>query len=258
MTLAEHFKEFRRRVIISAVAVLVAAIYLGVMHFEQIYELLSGPFNAYKTANPESLITLNLGEATSPISLVIMLSLFCAVVVTSPIWLYQIWAFIVPGLTRTEKRLSLAFIAAIVPLFLAGVYLAFSLLPTALKVLYSFTPPGTANIQDNAMYFAFVTRFLLVFGIAFLLPVFMIALNIIGVLGSQFVFAHWRVAILVLMIFSAVATPTGDAFTMLMLGIPLTGLYLASGLIMRLIEKRRDKHRPDWSRNIADDHASTL
>lgn len=258
MTLSEHFREFRRRLVVSAVSVGAASIAVGVLFFEEVYDLLAAPFDSYKQANPDSLITLNLGEATSPLSLTISLSLFAGIIVTSPIWLYQIWAFIVPGLTRKEKRLSLAFIAAVVPLFLGGVFIAYSVLPTALKVLYGFTPPGTSNIQDTTKYFAFVTRFLLVFGFAFLLPVFMVALNIVGLLASSFVFTHWRVATVLIMVFSAVATPTGDAFTMLLLGGPLLLLYLAAGLVMRLIERQREKNRPEWATDVADDQASAL
>lgn len=258
MTLAEHFREFRRRLVVSAIAVAVASIAIGVLYFEEVYALLSAPFNAYKDANPDSLITLNLGEATSPLSLTISLSLFAGIIVSSPVWLYQIWAFIVPGLTRKEKRLSLAFIGAVVPLFLGGVFVAYSVLPTALMVLYGFTPEGTSNIQDNAKYFAFVTRFLLVFGIAFLLPVFMVALNLLGLLASDFVFTHWRIATLLIMVFSAVATPTGDAFTMLLLGGPLLLLYFAAGGVMRLIEARRARNRPEWATDLADDQASAL
>lgn len=257
MTLAEHFREFRRRIIVSATAVAVASVVIGTLYFPEVYALLSAPFNSYKNANPDSLITLNLGEATAPLNLIITLSLFAGIVVTSPIWLYQIWAFIVPGLTRKEKRLSLLFIAAIVPLFLGGVFVAYSVLPTALQVLYGFTPPDTSNIQDNAKYFAFVTRFLLVFGVAFLLPVFMVALNVLGLMQSDFVYKHWRVATLVIAVFSAVATPTGDAFTMLLLAGPLLVLYLGAGLVMKLIEKSRARNRPDWA-GVADDQASAL
>lgn len=258
MTLSEHFREFRRRIIVAAAAVATASLVVGLRFFEEVYAILAAPFDSYKEANPDSLISLNLGEATSPLSLNISLSIFAGIIIASPIWLYQIWAFILPGLTKKEKRLSLAFIAAVVPLFLGGVFVAYSVLPTALKVLYGFTPPGTSNIQDTAKYFAFVTRFLLVFGFAFLLPVFMVALNIIGLLASSFVFTHWRVATLLIMVFSAVATPTGDAFTMVLLGGPLVLLYLSAGLVMRLIEKRRAKNRPEWATSVPDDQASAL
>lgn len=258
MTLAEHFREFRRRLLISATAIVIVAIGVGVWYFQPVYDLLTEPWFAYKEANPESLIYLNFGEATSALTQRITISLWTGLIATSPIWLYQIWAFIVPGLTKREKRWSLAFIAAMVPLFLAGVYVAFSILPMALEVLYGFTPPGSSNIQDNAKYFAFVTRLMLVFGIGFLLPVFMVALNLVGVLSAEFVFKNWRMAILLIMVFAAIATPTGDAYTMLMLGIPLFVLYLIAGGIMLLIEKRRNRNRPDWSQDLADDQASTL
>ncbi|NLJ54183.1 MAG: twin-arginine translocase subunit TatC [Intrasporangiaceae bacterium] len=258
MTLAEHFKEFRRRLLVSAAAVGVIAIAVGTKYFWPLYYKLTEPWYAYKDANPDSLISLNFGEATSALSQRISLSIWAGIILSSPVWLYQIWAFIVPGLTKKEKRWSLAFIAAMVPLFLTGVFVAFTILPMALQILYGFTPPGSSNIQDNAKYFAFVTRLMLVFGLGFLLPVFMVAFNLIGVLPARFVFQHWRVAILLIMVFAAVATPTGDASTMLMLGVPLTGLYFLAGLIMKVIEKRRARNQPAWTRDLADDQASSL
>lgn len=258
MSLSEHFREFRRRVVVSAGAIGVAAIAIGIWFYWPIYWKLTEPWEAYKDANPDSLITLNFGEATSALSQRISLSIWAGVILTSPIWLYQIWAFIVPGLTRKEKRWSLGFIAAMVPLFLTGVMVAFAILPTALQVLYGFTPPGASNLLDNAKYFAFVTRLILVFGIGFLLPVFMVALNLVGVLPSAFVFTHWRIATLLIMVFAAVATPTGDAYTMLLLGGPLLILYFLAGLVMRLIERRREKNRPAWATDLADDQASAL
>ncbi len=110
MTLGEHFREFRRRLFIAAASVFVASIVAG-FYYDQVFDFLSEPFNDYKRANPQSTISLNFGEATAALSNLISLSIFVGVVVSSPIWLYQIWAFIVPGLTRKEKRISLAFLA---------------------------------------------------------------------------------------------------------------------------------------------------
>lgn len=258
MTLAEHFKEFRRRLIVSAASVAVFAIAVGIWYYWPIYWKLTEPWELYKDANPDSLITLNFGEATSALSQRISLSIWAGVILASPIWLYQIWGFIVPGLTRKEKRWSLGFIAAMVPLFLTGVYVAFSILPTALMVLYGFTPPGASNLLDNARYFAFVTRLILVFGIGFLLPVFIVALNLVGVLPSRVVLGSWRIAALLIMVFSAVATPTGDAYTMLLLGIPLFLLYIAAGFVAKVIERRRERDRPQWAQDLSDDQASAL
>ena len=258
MTLAEHFREFRRRVIVSGVSVSAIAIAVGIWFYWPIYWKLTEPWEQYKAANPDTLIVLNFGEATSALSQRISLSIWAGVILASPIWLYQIWGFIVPGLTKKEKRWSLGFIAAMVPLFLTGVFVAFSILPTALLVLYGFTPPGASNLQDNAKYFAFVTRLILVFGIGFLLPVFIVALNLVGVLPSRTILGGWRIATLLIMVFAAVATPTGDAYTMLLLGGPLLVLYLIAGLIARVIERRRERNRPEWAKDVADDQPSAL
>lgn len=258
MTLAEHFREFRRRVIVSGVSVSAIAIAVGIWFYWPIYWKLTEPWEQYKAANPDTLIVLNFGEATSALSQRISLSIWAGVILASPIWLYQIWGFIVPGLTKKEKRWSLGFIAAMVPLFLTGVFVAFSILPTALLVLYGFTPPGASNLQDNAKYFAFVTRLILVFGIGFLLPVFIVALNLVGVLPSRTILGGWRIATLLIMVFAAVATPTGDAYTMLLLGGPLFALYLIAGLIARVIERRRERNRPEWAKDVADDQPSAL
>lgn len=258
MTLAEHFREFRRRVIVSGASIAVLAIAIGIWFYWPIYWKLTEPWEQYKAANPDTLIVLNFGEATSALSQRISLSIWAGVILSSPIWLYQIWAFIVPGLTKKEKRWSLGFIAAMVPLFLTGVFVAYSVLPTALMVLYGFTPPGASNLQDNAKYFAFVTRLILVFGIGFLLPVFIVALNLVGVLPSRVILGSWRIATLLIMVFAAVATPTGDAYTMLLLGGPLLVLYLIAGVIARFIDRRRERDRPEWATDLADDQASAL
>ena len=258
MTLAEHFREFRRRVIVSGASIAVLAIAIGIWFYWPIYWKLTEPWEQYKAANPDTLIVLNFGEATSALSQRISLSIWAGVILSSPIWLYQIWAFIVPGLTKKEKRWSLGFIAAMVPLFLTGVFVAYSVLPTALMVLYGFTPPGASNLQDNAKYFAFVTRLILVFGIGFLLPVFIVALNLVGVLPSRVILGGWRIATLLIMVFAAVATPTGDAYTMLLLGGPLLVLYLIAGVIARFIDRRRERDRPEWATDLADDQASAL
>jgi Tat protein translocase TatC len=167
MSLADHLRELRRRFLISAVAVLIGAV-IGWVTYPRVYGALAAPFNDYKTSHPHSVISLNFGNATAAFSQQVSISIFVGVLVSSPVWMFQLWAFIVPGLTRKERRISLAFIAAIVPLFLAGCGLAYVVLPKVLAVLYGFTPPGASNIQQVADYFSFVTRFILAFGCSFL------------------------------------------------------------------------------------------
>lgn len=256
MTLSEHFREFRRRLVIAASSVLVASIVAG-FFYERVFAFLSAPFNEYKAANPQSTIALNFGEATAALSNLISLSIFVGVIAASPILLWQLWAFIVPGLTRKEKKISLAFLGATIPLFLAGCYLAYLILPQSLSILYGFSPAGTSNIQQVSMYFSFVTRFILVFGIGFLFPVVLVGLNAIGAMPATRLIKGWRVAVVLIFVFAAVATPTADPFTMFVFAAPLTVLYFAAWLVCRLLDRRKEKARPEWL-DVDDTEASAL
>jgi sec-independent protein translocase protein TatC len=256
MSLGDHLRELRRRLVICAIAILVFSV-LGWIFYPQVYAKLAAPFNHYKNAHPTSVISLNFGNATAAFSQQLSISIFVGVIVSSPIWLYQLWAFIVPGLSKREKRISLAFIAAIVPLFLAGCALAYYVLPKVLAVLYGFTPAGASNIQQVSDYFSFVTRFILAFGGAFLLPVFLVALSAIGILPSSAMVKAWRPAVFGIFVLSAILTPTPDAFTMFLMAIPLVVLYFLAIAVSRLIERRRRRNRPDWA-DVRDEQASML
>jgi sec-independent protein translocase protein TatC len=256
MTLREHLLEFRRRLVISAGAVVGVAI-LGFTQYQFIFDTLSRPFSDYKRLHPHSLISLNFANATAAFSNQVNVSIFVGVLVSSPVWLYQVWAFIVPGLTRREKRISLAFVGAIAPLFLGGCWFGYWILPKSLEILYGFTPQGASNIQQTTDYFTFVMRFILVFGLAALFPVLLIGLNLAHVLPSHLMLRGWRVAVVLIFVFAAVATPTPDAYTMFLLAGPLLLLYFAAYLVARLIDRRRAKSRPDWL-ETADDEASAI
>ncbi|HET7761919.1 MAG TPA: twin-arginine translocase subunit TatC [Phycicoccus sp.] len=256
MTLAEHFREFRRRLFVSAAAVLVAAVVAGIF-YDRVFAVLTQPFYAYAAANPKSLVSLNFGEATSALSNLISLSIFVGVIVSSPVWLYQLWAFIVPGLTTREKRISLAFVGSIVPLFLLGCWLGYTILPQSLAILYGLSPEGTSNIQQVSMYFSFVTRFILVFGLGFLFPVVLVALNVIGLMPASRLIKGWRVSVVLIFVFAAVATPTADPFTMFVFAAPLTILYFAAYGVCRVLDRRKEASRPDWL-DVGDNEASPL
>jgi sec-independent protein translocase protein TatC len=256
MTLAEHLREFRRRLFLAAGAVLVASVLAGVF-YDQVFDFLTEPFDDYRRANPHTAISLNFGEATSALSNLVSLSIFVGVVASSPVWLYQLWAFVVPGLTRKEKRISLAFLAATIPLFLLGCGLGYLILPKSLAILYGLSPEGTSNIQQVSMYFSFVTRFILVFGVGFLFPVVLVGLNAVGVLSASRLLQGWRVAVVLIFVFAAVATPTADPFTMFVFAAPLTALYFAAWFVCRILDKRKEASRPDWL-DIDDNEASPL
>jgi sec-independent protein translocase protein TatC len=256
MSLGDHLRELRRRVFISALAILVGAV-IGWIYYDEVYQRLASPFYAYKEASGNELVSLNFSNATAAFSQQVSISIFVGVLLSSPVWLYQLWAFIVPGLTKKEKRVSLAFVAAIVPLFLAGCWMAYVTMPKALTLLYGFTPEGASNIQQTSDYFGFVTRFIMVFGLAFLLPVFLVALNVAHVISARGMLRTWRPAVFIIFVFAAVATPTPDPFTMFLLAAPLTLLYFAAIGVSFLVDRRREKTKPEWA-ELPDDQASTL
>jgi sec-independent protein translocase protein TatC len=270
MPLKEHLLEFRNRLMIAAAAIVVGAIvgwiiynpvHIGSWTYGGIYKQLTYPFDEYKASNPDSVVTLNFGNATSAFTTQLGLSIFTGVLISSPVWVWQIWAFILPGLTRRERRMSIGVFATALPLFLAGCFFAYQTLPKALLILFGFTPDDnkSSNIQQASDYFTFITRFILAFGLAWLLPVFLVGLCALGVLSGRTLRKSWRMAILLIFIASAVITPTPDPFTMFLLAGPLCALYFIALAICLVIDRRRVAagEEPDWS-DLPDDQASPL
>ena len=162
--------------------------------------------------------------------------------IASPVWLYQLWGFVAPGLHKREKRYGIAFVAVSVPLFLGGAALAYTFLPKGFDLLIGFNPQPdkVANIIGLNDYLSFVLRMFLVFGIAFVLPVFLVALNLAGIVTGRQLLQAWRPVILGIFVFAAVATPSGDPWTMRALAVPMLVLYfIAAGLSLLTDRKRR-------------------
>jgi sec-independent protein translocase protein TatC len=198
-------------------------------------------------------------QVASPFNLQLKLAFYIGVVLSSPIWLYQLWAFIVPGLTKREKRYAMSFVAAGVPLFLAGIGLAWLVLPNAVRFLTDFTPKGAANYINADDYLTFVTRIMLAFGIAFIVPLLLVALNMAGVLSARTLGKGWRIAVFLTFLFAAIASPTPDAGSMLALAFPMTGLYVLAWFIAWLNDRRRARRAAaDPLAGLSDDEASPL
>ncbi len=258
MTLAEHLRELRNRLVKAAIAV-VAGTVAGWFLYDRVYLLLREPLDHYIRVHPDRAgdVKLILNGITTAFSLQLNVAIFIGLIISSPAWLYQAWAFIVPGLTTKERRISVAFIAASVPLFVVGIVLAHWSLPLVVGVLLNFTPTGAANFQNLSDYISFVTRFSLGFGFAFLLPVFLVALNMIGILPSRTMLRVWRPAVFGIFVFAAMMMPTPDPYSMLLLAVPLTILYFAAVLVARLLDRRKSTKRLDWL-DVDDEHASSL
>lgn len=257
MSLTDHFRELRARLLISVVALVVATV-VAFFVYDQLLELVMGPFEQAQKALPDDVESKII---TSGVAAGLMIQLkLCAlagVILSSPVWLYQIWAFIVPAMRRNERRWTLLFVAIAGPLFAAGVAVGYYVMPKALQVLISFTPSGVENLNDFDSFIAFMTRMLLVFGVAFQIPFFVILLNLAGVVSGKALGRHRPWIILGTFVFAAVATPSTDPLSMLFLAFPMTLLFMISEVIARLVDRRRGRRtaeRDAWD----DDRASPL
>lgn len=257
MSLGDHLRELRRRVLISLLAIVVGAS-VGWWKYDWIFGKLQEPI-AQVQAERGGLVTLNFSGATDSFSLLITVGLFVGVVIASPVWLFQIWRFIVPGLTGREKRTARFFLGAAVPLFLAGCALGYLTLPKAMHALLSFTPQDATNILPATDYLNFVLKFILAFGLAFLLPVFLVGLNVAHVLPARIMIKSWRPAVFLVFLFAAMMTPSPDPWSMIILAVPMIGLYFAAVGVSFLLDRRRAKHDPSlaWTA-VPDDQASPL
>ena len=141
--------------------------------------------DALKVKNPDTTTVLVNINLTSPLALSLKVSAFGRVILTAPFWLYQLWAFVVPGLLAKEKKWTLIFIAAATPMFVGGVIVGYIILPKGITVLLSFTQSGVTNLQDINAYLSFLLRMMMVFGIAFLLPLVVLMLNFVGVIKAR-------------------------------------------------------------------------
>ncbi len=258
MALSDHFRELRARLIRSAL-LLVILFFVAIYFYDQLLTLVQHPYAQAQQQLADKVKTEQVvNDATGGLLLQMKLCGVVAVIAASPYWLYQIWAFIVPGLHDNEKKYSRMFACVAGPLFLAGVALGYYVLPKGLTVLISFTPKGVVNLIDFSKYFSFMMRMLLIFGIAMEIPLFVVLLNFAGVVSGQQLARYRPWIVIGTMVFAAVATPSTDPFSMLMLAIPMLLLFLLSEIIARTSDRIRGRgaHKP--SQQWADDELSPL
>ena len=261
MTLIEHLRELRNRTFVAVVAVLVGFI-VALFFYEELFDLLQRPaataLSGLSAEQRENAQIFTAGVAGAFI-LQVKVSLVAGIVLSSPVWLYELWAFILPGLHRSERKWTIIFVSIAGPLFASGVALGYWVMPKGLQVMLSFTPDGLSNFIDVSTYLNFVLRVLLVFGVAFEIPLFVVLLNLAGVVSGKQL-GQWRAWIIfATFIFAAVATPSTDPITMLLLAIPMVLLFLISEVIARLVDRRRGRQssEPDYN-TLDDDEASPL
>ncbi|MCX6443146.1 MAG: twin-arginine translocase subunit TatC [Actinobacteria bacterium] len=243
MPLLEHLRELRKRVLRSAIAVVIA-FGVGWYFYNPIITTLAKPVCDLKAAQQSGSVScgaLYISGVLGPLDLQIKVSLLTGVILSAPFWLYQLWAFIAPALHRKEKRTSVLFVAAATPFFAMGAALGYFILPVAIKALFGFTPDSISNLVRFDDYLDFVLRLILLVGLAFELPIFLLTFNLIGFLRGKTILKPWRGWVFGIFLVVAAFSPTADPLSMIALSAPLILLYFLAGAIAIQVDKRRDK-----------------
>jgi sec-independent protein translocase protein TatC len=265
MTLMEHLRELRSRLFKASIFVVIGFGF-GFWLSSRVLELLYDPYCSLteKTARQGNGGALPAGfhcefvqlGATDGFVLRMQIALWVGLILAAPFWLYQLWAFIAPGLHKHERRWAYWFAGIATPLFAMGAVLAFFVVKNGLDFLLQFNPPNVKTTLEIRKYVSFITNLMLLFGVAFEFPLVILLLNFSGLTSGRKMLGWWRVAVFLFFLFAAIATPTADPFGMSFLGLSLTALYfLAVGVAM--VNDRR-KRRRLAGEALHDDEASPL
>ena len=241
MPLRDHLVELRNRIIYSVIGIAVAAIG-GWFLFDPAFEALQRPL-IEAASRDDAIVSVNFAGLATALDMHFKVAFFLGLILSSPWWLYQVWAYVAPGLTGKERRYTVGFLGAAIPLFLIGIVAAWLVFPHAVTILTDFRPDGTQQLLDAELYLTFAMRLLVAFGLAFVFPVVMVALTWLGIVPWRTWLKVWRWAVLLIFVFAAAMTPTPDAITMIVMAIPMVALYFGAIGIGALRARGRAKER---------------
>ncbi len=260
MSLTEHLRELRDRLAKALIALTIATVVCFVFE-PRIFDILKEPYCALpaKSRAGGGECQLFFFGILDAFMIRLKISMIAGAVVSAPIWLFQLWSFITPGLHRNERRWSLAFVGASLGLFTFGGYLAYLTLSKGLQLLLGFGGDGLVSLLDVNKYLSYVIAMLLVFGLSFELPLLVGMLNLAGMVSTDKLRSWRRPEIFLVFVFAAVVTPSQDPFTMIALGLPMCLLYEVV-LIIGWLNDRRKARRDDASpyADLDDDETSPL
>ncbi len=259
MPLFDHLRELRNRVVKIALAILAGAI-VGWVLYVRIWDFMQGPF-CQAVGHCENEVPghyLAFLGVLDPFYFKVKVAIFAGVILTSPIWLYQLWAFIAPGLYRREKRWTYTFLGAAVPLFGLGCFFAYLAMDKGLRFLMSMPPPGTATLYTADTYLSYWLAMVLGFALCFEVPLFLVMLNLVRVVTHER-FKKWRRLIIFLVfVFAGIASPSPDPLTMLLLGGTVVVLVEVAEVLIYLNDKRWARNHPDEFAGLSPDEISPL
>ena len=263
MSLLEHLRELRTRLSRASLGVLVGMI-VGWFFAGRVLNFITQPYCDYMSTHGKSQLALPGGcqlqqtGVTDVFTLELQIALWIGLILAAPIWLYQLWAFIAPGLHRHERRWAYAFVGVAAPLFASGAVLAYFVVAKGLGFLLQFTPKNVATILEVTGYVKFITNFMLLFGVAFEFPLIIVLFNLAGIASYQRLLGWWRAAVFLLFAFAAITVPTPDPFGMTGMGACLVALYFGAVLFAYINDKRRERRQRAEYGNVDDDDISSL
>jgi sec-independent protein translocase protein TatC len=258
MTLVEHLRELRNRLGWAILGMLVGTIAAWAF-YGRIFDFLQEPFDKATAGFPPPKPVLALTGVSDAFNLQLQVSFAAGVILSSPVWMYQLFRFITPGLHKNERKYGGLFVLSALPLFLGGVAAAFYSLPHVLGAFFGFKPSKVALIISVDTYMSFLLQIMVVFGIGCIAPVVIVVLNGIGILSARRYASWWRWVIFLTLVFAAFATPTGDPVNMALFAAPLLLLMFVAFLICWNTDRRRAKReRAEGLRDLDDDETSPL
>ncbi len=239
MPIDAHLREARRRLGRAALAVLVGCV-AGYLLSDEILDVLRAPIVELAGSREAS---LNYETVTAAFDLRLKLALHAGLILSSPVWLYQLFAFLTPGLTRRERRYTFGFLGAAVPLFAAGCAMGFLLFPRMVELLTGFAPSEDSTLLQASYYVDFVLKIVVAAGMAFVFPVVLVMLNVLGILPARVIARGWRIGLIAIVVFSALVTPAADALSMFFVAFPMGVLFAAAMLIAHVHDRRLSTRR---------------
>ena len=243
MTLVAHLTELRNRLAKAVLAVLVATAIAFWWYEHGLGDFIRAPYCGLpadlRYGDSDSGCGLLVTDVFAGVFIRLKVSFLAGAVLSAPFWLYQLWAFITPGLERNEKRYGIGFVAVSTLLFALGAVLAYISLSAGLELLLGLAGEGTIIALTAQDYIGFVLSLLIAFGVSFELPLIAIALNLVGVLSYEVLSRSRRWIFFLTIVFAAFVTPTQDPFTMLLMAIPMIVLFEGAIQVARVVDKRR-------------------
>lgn len=233
MPFTSHLSELRKRLIISIIAVIVG---FGVSYnySEGLFKILARPLPSGTTFTFIRLI--------EPFFTYMKVALLAGIFLSSPVLIYQVWAFIAPGLHENEKKWVWPIVLSSSALFIGGVLFGyFFVLPFGYSYFLSFSTDTVKPMLSMDEYFSFTTKFLLAFGVVFEMPLFILFLSLLGIVDAKMLSAYRKYAILAIFIIAAILTPTPDAFSQILMAAPMLVLYEIGIITARIFGKKRAK-----------------